>query len=568
MLMSSKLNAPRSRARHQAGMATMIIVLMILAILTVATLFASRTAFFEQRTTTYENRARLAEQAAEYGVNLAGEYFKSHLRQIVSTKANGWLDGVAAAGDSIKDGGAVLSWASCATSAPTSGFNPCLSESNATVRAQLYWAKFNDATNWAARMSVGSLTKAGGVFDTTTDVWALLCRIDTSDAANPQCDTTPEAGNNIAVTLISTAAMAGENATATVKETWSSFSNFTPSSSVPLAASGVVEGLGNAQIVTAPNAGGLGLAASVWAASDVDFEDSSGGGVGSVSTCHLGGYLGHGAIDQDDYLTVCAGTGNTGCGCPSVGDHDFLSGHSGALKRENIDILDIDASVGDEDLPDITFFPLKNMDDNTVTTDDNLFEFIFNVGYVAEQTGCNEDNAAGCSEADPSTTVQASAYAGDDTDQDCGTGDDEDCAEYAMLNELGFEKKTCAEVNALGATADGLYYIPETDCTLKDTIGSPDNNVIVVVNQNLQASSLVLYGMLFVRSVNSTAQFTGNGHAQVFGSVVVEGDVKLAGGIDIIYYDWGAKGNDVENPPAASSFGRVAGSWFDDDQGI
>jgi len=539
----------------QRGITTLAVTLLLLAIVTVIAIFATNTAFYELRTTNSENRARLAEQAAEYGVNLGGEYIKSQLANVVSADAGGWL----VPGSEL--------WTTCASVAtPLPAGHPCRAEADDVRRSQMYFRELASdagATTVASLIAAGSLTNVGGSvanFPVQTTISALLCRIDTSDVDDPQCRLAPASGNNIAVTIVATGALTGEAATATVKETWASYGSFNPASAVPLVASGTVNGLGNAQVVASPNAGGTGLAASIWSPGNVNIE--VGGGVGSVSTCHLGGFLGHGAVPVDDLLTTCAGNGNTGCGCPGAGDPDFISGHSQAVKREGLDILDVDGSAGSADLPDITFFPGSGMDSNTDPSDDNLFEWIFNVNYIAEADGCNEDNAGNCSE-DTGTG---------NTDSDCGADNDEDCAIYAMREDLGFEFVTCAQLNALGEDADGLYYVSDSaanDCTLTDQIGAPENDVIVVLDDVAKVNNLLLYGMLFVRSDNNTAEMTGNGHAQVFGSVVVQGNVSLAGGIDLIYYDWGAEGNSPDDPPPpARYFGRVGGSWLDDDDGF
>lgn len=548
------LRAPRG----QRGVTTLAVTLLLLAIVTVVVIFATNTTYYELRTANNENRARLAEQAAEYGVNLGGEYIKSQLENIVSTDAGGWMNAGA------------MKWTACNTVSSPGAGHPCLAERDLTRRGQLYFRTLaddtdGDTTNDVAdiMLPAASLSTVGGgaSFPVRTRIDALLCRIDVSDSNDPQCRLAPEKGNNIAVTLVARGTLTGENATATVKETWASYGSFNPASTVPLVASGTVQGLGNAQIVASPNAGGTGLAASIWSPNDVDIEASSGGGVGSVSTCHLGGYLGHGTVQVDDMLTTCAGTGNTGCGCPGSGDPDFISGHSQALKREGLDVLDRDGGIGTADLPDITFFPGAGLDDANDPSDDNLFEWIFNVPYVAENGTCNEDNASGCSE-DNATG---------NTDHDCGTGNNEDCAVYAMREELGFEFVTCDELNDLGTAADGLYYVEDSaasECTLGD-MGTPDNDVIIVLDDKLKLNSSTIYGMVFVRSDTNAAQFTGVGNSQVFGSVVVEGNVNMAGGFDLVYYDWGAEGSDPDDPPPpARYFGRVGGSWLDDDDGI
>src|SRR6185436_18839916 len=62
--------------RHQRGMTTMLVAILLLGILTVTTLFALSIGVFEQRTATNDNRARLVHAAAEAGLNQGIEFFK------------------------------------------------------------------------------------------------------------------------------------------------------------------------------------------------------------------------------------------------------------------------------------------------------------------------------------------------------------------------------------------------------------------------------------------------------------------------------------------------------------
>ena len=70
-----------------------------------------------------------------------------------------------------------------------------------------------------------------------------------------------------------------------------------------------------------------------------------------------------------------------------------------------------------------------------------------------------------------------------------------------------------------------------------------------------------MYGMLFVYGRNNDANFDGNGTVQIFGSAVVQGHVKINGGIDLVYssaMEAGVRG--ILNP---YTFGRLPGSWLD-----
>jgi len=392
----------------------------------------------------------------------------------------------------------------------------------------------------AARMTT---VGGGAAFPVNTVVKALLCRLDTTTGQTPTCQLNPSSGNRFAVTLIAESTLPDESASSVVKETWATFNAATATSAVPLVASGLVQGLGNATIVAAPNAGGYGLPGSIWSPMNVDV-DASGAGIGSVSTCHLGDYLG--SVPVSDLKTTCAGNGNTGCGCPAISavGVDFLSGHSQSVKREGLDILDIDGQPSGQPLPDITFYPGRDasntrLDDPNDFTDDNLFEWIFGV----DVTGGNGDTVL----------------------TNCGAGTTN--CEVAALSDMG--ATTLADCSTLDANSTGIFYVTGS-CNLPSQVGSPTNSAIVVVDSNVTVgSNVTYYGMLFVRSTTSPAQtatLSGHGNPKIFGSLVVEGNVNLTGNLDLIYSDTGAQ-NPGDAPPESTRFARVPGTWFDSMRG-
>ncbi|GAB3357374.1 hypothetical protein [Lysobacter tyrosinilyticus] len=564
-------------------MSTLAITLILLLIVTIMVLLSSNVAFFEQRSTINENRGRLVEQAAEYAVNLGGEYLKANRDKLISDAPGvGWLDPNTAAGTARR-------WVRCFDALPLSANHPCLAERDNGIyaadsltqmagrRKELYfftstgtasgnrnlWTTLSASTVVpdAANLDTAAGGGVGGTakFPTTTDLGALLCRVDTSCSATapctmadgttsnrPTCRWTPTAGNRIAVNLVGSVNLAGENASAAVKETWASVSKTTPMSAVPLVASGFIQGLGNAQVVAAPNGAGFGVPVSMWSPNNICV-DGNGGctGVGSIATCQLDEYLQ--ATPVEELKTTCA-TSNNACGCPALKDTgtDFLSGHSGSVKREGIDILDVDGNSGA--LPDIIYYPGAGKDDPADPTDDSLFEFTFGVDYEASEadtTGSTLQNCAGPA----------------------------NCAEYALKEDLGAEFITCAELNSRGEDAEGLLYITDSTaaspCDLPDQVGRPDNPAIVVVNEYARLNGTIFYGMLFVRSNNNGAYLRGNGQAKVFGAVVVEGDVKINGGIDIVYDDTAASGCTTTTCfPKTAKFARVPGSWLDSSTGF
>ena len=519
----------------QRGVSTLAVTLILLVIITAMVLFSTSVGYFEQRTTTNQNRARIAEQSAEYALALAGEYLKANRDRLIS--------------DEVADGGWFATgsehWASCADVASPPAGHPCLSERDATRRAQLYFWTVDGTVDGSRELPYTSVIPAaaqvedgvGGDADFAADtaVGALLCRLDTTDLTNVHCALEPVSGNRITLTLVSQASLTGEGSDSIVKEAWATYNTFMPSAAVPLVASGLVKGLGNAQIVAAPNAGGYGLPASIWTPQDADVYTN-----GSVTTCHIGDFLK--GTPENELKTTCATTDD--CTCSGGSSSEFLSGHIGPVKREMEDIVDKDGGLGV--LPDLQFFPGEDasgveLDKPTDPTDDSLFEFTFNIDYQAAE------DAVGI------------------TLETCGDTGTQNCVDYAMREE--FDADIAASCADLTTASSGIIYIP-TGCTeIPNNVGTPENPAIVVIHQpsgtDLQLNSnVVFYGMMFVHSDDNTAQVKGNGDIKIFGAMIVEGDVEISGNITIVYDDTSVSG-DTHKLPASARFGRVAGSWLD-----
>lgn len=573
-----------SGQRVQRGVATLLVTLVILAILTIIVLSASSVALFEQKTATNENRQKLADSAAEYSLNLGVEYFKANVVKIASEQALGWLPA-----------GTAPHWVRCSDVTSMLATHPCMSEPVTARRNEMYFWTVDGTLNASTSVPYNSLVQdasgklgsVGKVFSTTgTVVSALLCRLDTAyivaGALQPtQCRAIPstDSSNRIAVTVISKATMNGENAASEMKATLGNFDTFSVGAAVPLVASGSINGVGNAEIVTAANGGGTGIPVSIWSSTDADIDCSAGGSCASVSTCQVGEYLK--ATPESQLLTTCA-TVSSACGCPAISsgatkeivyakNPNLLSGHAAGASNccENIDILDRDSNKGAS--PDITFFPGRGMDNfydaaqtaaynASAISDDSLFEWVFNVS--------GESNTTKTSQADTTHIGQQGA-----TLTTCAPI--ANCAVNYLTSttELNAQQVTCAQLNALAASATGLYYVVEfagdtnpdddSECGLPSQLGTPDAPAIVVVNNKVKMNSTLLYGLLFVRSSSDSAELSGVGHAQVFGSVVVEGSVKtMAGGFTIVYSNVkiSKPGNDL---PETTRFGLVPGSWLD-----
>jgi hypothetical protein len=550
---------PTACRRSQRGATTLAITLIMLVIITAMVLFSASVGYFEQRTTTNQNRARIAQRSAEYALSLAGEYFKANRDKLISDDAadSGWLASTTRHWAKCADVGTVDA---AALDAEFPAGHPCLSERDLDRRAQMYFwtddgtAAGSDSVPYTSVIPSAAQVEAGvggdADFAAETTVGALLCRLDTTDLTNVDCKLEPTSGNRVAFTLVSQATLTGEGADAQVKEAWATYNSFMPSAAVPLVASGLVKGLGNAQIVAAPNAGGYGLPGSIWTPQDADVDSG-----GSVTTCHIGDFLK--GTPEDELKTTCATTDD--CNCNGGSSSEFLSGHIGGTKREMEDIIDKDGGVGP--LPDIQFFPGKDasgveMDSATDPTDDSLFEYTFNVDYEAAEV----DDEGG------ETGIKAG-----ETHNNClnetvdPNTNDLNCVAYAMKEE--FDATEVASCSDLDTSSSGIIYVSGGCTSIPNSVGSADSPAIVVLNQASGVdltlnSDVVFYGLLFVHSDDNTAQVKGNGSIKIFGALVVEGDVEISGNITVVYDDTSASG-DTHKLPSSARFGRVAGSWLD-----
>ena len=139
-----------------------------------------------------------------------------------------------------------------------------------------------------------------------------------------------------------------------------------------------------------------------------------------------------------------------------------------------------------------------------------------------------------------------------------------------QADRLNAQQVTCAQLQALGASASGLYYVTNssagTPCSLPTQVGSPDAPALVVVNDDARMNNTIFYGLLFVPSATKTGYVRATGNAKVFGSIVIEGATDISGGLSIVYSNVSVSrpGGDL---PESTRFGLVPGSWMDSARG-
>ncbi|HRQ64451.1 MAG TPA: pilus assembly PilX N-terminal domain-containing protein [Xanthomonadaceae bacterium] len=540
-------------AVFQRGISTVVVAILLLAILSVVSLFALSVGVFEQRTAGNENRARITMQVAESGINHAVEVIKANAARLVRSadEEDGWE--------------AYWRTNRCARNDETF---PCGAERDPDRRETLFAFRGGGSPLLVGPDSIIAepMYDTVGNFDVSYEVGALLCLVDEEDEATPgirrRCVTPfePDFDGLVAITLVSRGFLDDDPAArAEIKATVASFRIIGNPPNVPIIASGTVDiSGGTADIVPNPNAGGIGVALSIWSGSDVSLGASATGGTGDVKTCHLGEFLMNFRGNAGDRgpqfyqgIEICHD-----CFCDGLAPEKGLisgkhtAGGAGVGRDYGIDFLfhyDPASPPGGTtpDLPPTEYFPSfgpPRLDDPDDPFDDNLFEYLFGIDVIDFDS---------------------------DDPQRCVTRDESgDCPDVAYLKEAAQIVEDCS---GLGIDSSGLIWVTGNCSLPNDDIGTPREPVFLVVDGtiSLQAKTVV-YGVLFGRDSGSTDTCTGGaqagrfcaqGGAIVYGSVVLEGDARVRGRPKFIYNE--AVLQNLLNSDDFKRFGLVPGSWTD-----
>lgn len=529
--------------RRQSGVTTLTITMLLLAILTVAALFAASSGILEQRTAASEYRYKLAFQAAEAGLGQAAEFVKINSGKILSADATegGWF----------ATGG--VRWQPCTTALPAGmEVDPCNAETNATRRSQLY--RYVGTTNGVLPLgesftaalvdnqtfnNSGGTGETGSKFATTYKTYATLCRM--NQLVNPTCTTGAAGDGSFMVTLVSRGQLADESADAIVKESFGTYRSIGRGPDAPLIAA-AVNGAGNAQIVPNPNAGdpelpgGVGAEKlSIWAQGDADISSGA-----SFATCNAWAWLSQSTAGetttplQREQLGVCFT-----CSCDGLCPKGLISGNAahcdGPSFLEGQDILDVDGGKSDAEIPrrDSSYFP------------QDLFAYTFGVPSSGADRYL-EDKATSISTCD---STQLNANSGG-------------LYWYANPKLTGLTPPLASCDLAGTALPSGSFLYPGG----RKQIGSFKHPVVLVTDGPVKLSSgLIFYGVIYVRAKAGAGELvSATGSPQVYGSVVLEGPGSMGGTPSLIYNKQVLE--NILNSPAFLHLAPVAGSWSDDVQ--
>ncbi len=267
---------------RQMGAMTLFTAIIVLVLLGLMLMYATRTSISEQQIAANDLRQKLAFHAAEAGLEQATEFLYANNVLITSSVEDVFTDGT----DGWLAPG-VGRWRKCADY--VSDFDneddaveidhPCRGESSDTRRADSYFYYFDDPNltgedPFAMQIDTNSILADGQ----RVSVRALLCVLvvdfnPTTNGGVPVsgCSTdTGIEGTHFMVTLLARGqADCNQNiclAEAFVTEPISNFSAMNgPPPNVPLTTRSNFEGLGTVEVVSNPNAGGVGVPVSVWA---------------------------------------------------------------------------------------------------------------------------------------------------------------------------------------------------------------------------------------------------------------------------------------------------------------
>jgi hypothetical protein len=567
---------------------TLIIAIVLLLLLTMVGLFALNVGLSEQRASGTEFRGRIVRQVAESGLSQTFEYLRLSGR--VPTEPQGEVDltrwqpcaandttfpcGVVpqtVLRDTDDDGAADDVTAFRGASYRYIGDGGFDLDGNSTIdNLERYFIPMADIVGTTSSQGITQV----GNFPVRYGVAAVLCTLDDNRACVGASGADEDRSGLATVTLVAIAEIAGEDARATITQTYGSFNIFSvPPSAPPLVAGGILQGVGNSTIVANPDSGGVGVPVSIWTRGPMDVNN------GSWQTCQLDEYMRAGLpgvsetgviiCDDCDCVTGQKESKGQGQGGPQIG-LDIQTPRSGANDDDDYwDGPDNTVDTSDDTLAS-QFFPC------------DLFGYVFGVNARNNTNGADA-NGDGIADAEGGLPYGI-CEDGVDANADGRLDSMVSFLQQIEAKQFGTGKtdpdntitpgKALASCASLDAGSNGIYWMEAAECDLTaDQVGSPDNPVVIVGEKGFQLIGTRVFGVLIgvdstlidinegdLSSLRPTFR-AGGGKSSVYGSFIVEGGGKVNANIDLV-----ASPKVIENVggnPSFRRFGTVPGSWSD-----
>ncbi len=558
-------------AARQGG-TTLILALVLVLLATLMALFAMNVGIFEQRAATNDVRSRLVQQTAEAAIAQGIEYINLNSPAAIdTTDATKWE--ICPDDDSFPCGAVekcAYGNATCTTTMQRRG------NMYRFIGGGTYDVNGDGDTNDV--MDVRSLpldrqmATVGNGYGVNYGVGAVLCIVKTPALPTDptQCTTDlNQASGTVVVTLVSTANISGESAKTTISTTIGrSGTLFAAAKKPPVVASGTITTNGNFQIVTNPNAGGTGVPVSMWTRMAVDK-------TGTPNTCYMDSFLHGGSPAYEGSsppIPVC-----DSCNCPSGDSLSFPK--SGNKSQQGIDIVDVDPATP-QCTTTVTDACKPNLDIRPGEFPCDLFQYVF-----GDSAWTDTDNDQFC---ETRKLVQVTSTNG----HNYTIGEDENYllskATYIIKNNgtpyaADLANMTSATIvsgcSILASTTSGMIW-DQTGCKIQGQVGSADAPVVLVSDGDIQMNAGGrLFGLLFVRpniygpstgpldpttgaTANNGGNLQENGHAVIYGSVVIQGTANKINGTGAVVYSDTVLSK-LANEAALNKIGPVPGSWSD-----
>lgn len=318
--------------RNERGALTIFTGILLLILMTLMTLYATRVGLFESRVSANDTRQKIAFAAAESAADQGIMYILANSARALSSRLDAFPDG---AGGTTGDGWlatGVERWATCASAASsTIDPHPCddiaVGGASGVTGNVYYYDTDGDANTLESMLPVDGLAA-----DSTARLTGLLCFVDLSAgplAVPTPCGAAPSdvEGELEASLVIWLLGYGYSDCTDTTNpDTCTGFANvalpvsnnrnLSGSPAVPWTTKAVWPPSGTATIAGNPNAGGIGVSATVWAnCREFDPCVEYGPGTGTWQTCELQEWYG---VDERPPGVMCT---EPSCDCGPVEEH-------------------------------------------------------------------------------------------------------------------------------------------------------------------------------------------------------------------------------------------------------
>ena len=255
----------------ERGSLTIFTAIMVLILMTLMVVYATRVSVFETKDSGNEVRQKQAFQVAEAAVDQGIMYFQSNVARILSNRENVFPDGTAFTGDGWFVTGKSR-WSACTDTNVALADHPCGGDVPSPVGSFFY-----DDPDTDSGVDSLPVNQTGFPTGTTARLTAVMCFVGLDNPGAGTCAGVPlsveeEVDASLVITLLAygysdctnTASPSTCSSMATVAMPVSNYKKLAGSPTVPLVTKSAFPPQGSAEIVGNPNGGGVGVPLSVW----------------------------------------------------------------------------------------------------------------------------------------------------------------------------------------------------------------------------------------------------------------------------------------------------------------